>query len=1202
MVCTTPTPYARARKAYSALQHQRLKADCRDFLPAVLEQPPAIKTSVAEATSAKDVDTIRSLFPATCDTPLVQFVAGTADGAARKAIKVGVVLSGGQAPGGHNVIAGIFDGIKQWHKDSEMVGFLDGPHGVMNGNFVEITPEIMDGFRNTGGFDMLGSGRHKIETDQQFTDSLAVCQGIKLDGLVVIGGDDSNTNGALLAEYFKSKGSSTKVIGAPKTIDGDLKCPPHLPISFGFDTACRTYANQTANVAVDALSAQKYYHLVRLMGRSASNIALEVALITRPNICLLGEVVEQQKQSLQDITVDIANMVEERSKLGKDYGVIVVPEGLIEFIPEFNTLVAELNDKVEDCGDVTEEKVVAMLSPASATSFKHLPSFIRAQLLLDRDPHGNVQVSKIETEKLIAATVEAELEERRKKGTYKGKFSTQFHSYGYEGRAGMPTLFDSSYCYALGATAANLVANELTGLIASVKNLLAPPKEWECGGVPVTSLCVIERRKGKNKPVIRKALVELDGPLSQPYKAFTSIADKLRLTDSYRIPGPIQYDAAGCPTSMDIPITLQLELGKPLEQLMLNPKSEKMGKFIFAPQPLNSRSELQQWRTKREHRVPDSMKDFDLAAYRLEKGVSTKVMQDVETLEKHFTSVDAPVLKTVEVNKEPSAKRLRSRSRSEEDAVKLGPQKIGVVFCGRQAPGYHDLLSGLIDMIGSSGSLVGIVGGTLGLFDKHSVVLTKEMVKACQGSGGLELLGRTVDQIGSVEEREKARLACAELKLTGLVLVGGTRTHTDAAYLSEYFLKKGQSTAVVGVPFGIEGSMANDFVEASVGFDSSAKAMASLVGNTCVDGSSARKYYYFLKMMDGSSTGGKTPSSHIALEVALLTKPNLLILTEEVDDKRMSLRDVVDHVATIVEQRAAKGKNFGTIIVAEGLLAAIPEFRNLLSELADISSQTIVEVLPQLTGWSKALFETLPAFIQQQLMKERQSNAEMQLGQLDTAQLIADLVEVEMKARAKKGTYKGNYSSVSQYFGYQARCSMPSDFDSDYAYTLGGTAALLAAAGKSGYMAIVSDLAKPVEEWKTGGVPFTAMMKVDPVLPHEITEPLPRIFAECVDLKGNAFASWCKVRGDCAKEEMYENPGPIQLSGSTASTACNTIATRFSYVEELGRLSENIEDVASKCRPGCDARKLRVATQSLTTLNVILDELSGPLMATTDEQ
>lgn len=1181
-----PKPYTRSRQRYSPLQRERLAASCRDYCPAVLERFGVPVKQDAVPADPKDAETIKQLFPSTNDTPLVEFAIGAPEPPAglRDPVKVGVVLSGGQAPGGHNVIAGIFDGIKQWHPDSVMIGFIDGPHGVFTGNFVEITHEIMDSFRNSGGFDMLGSGRHKIETEEQFQNSMDVCSSINLDGLVVIGGDDSNTNGALLAEYFKANGCKTKVVGAPKTIDGDLKCPPHLPISFGFDTACRTYATLVGNVAIDALSTQKYYHIVRLMGRSASNIALEVALLTRPNACLIGEEVKQGNKSLRDITKDLADMIEMRSQAGKDYGVILLPEGLIEFIPEFEALIKELNDKLADPAEKpTEERVLAILSEENANVFKFLPDFIRAQLLLDRDPHGNVQVAKIETEKLLAATVSSELEHRRGEGSYGGSFKTQFHAYGYEGRAGMPTIFDASYCYALGATAAALLVNGNTGLLASVKNLLAPVKEWVCGGVPVTSLCVIERRKGKEKPVIRKALVEMEGDMAQPYQEFMKMREELKMKDYYSVPGPIQYDMVNCPTSTDVPLTLRLELGASLKPLVDIPEAMRMGQHLYTPQPAQARSDVQQWRMQRTHQVPEVLKQRHLGAVDVSKASPTIIdEQHVSYFRKFFsTMVEKPLVE------------FGSRDSIDEVSKEL---KVGVVFSGRQAPGCHDLLCGLVDMLASSegGKLLGFVGGTKGLCEKQVVELTPELCKAYAGTGGLELLGRTVDRLNTDEELEQARAACTELGLTGLVLVGGTRSNTDAAYLAEYFRKEKVPTAVVGVPCGIEGNMTNEFVETSIGFDSSAKAVAQLVGNTAIDGSSARKYYYFLRLMDGAGSGGRISSSHQALEVALQTKPNLLLLSEKVDAERMSLRDLVKDVAETVAMRSKDGLNFGTIIVAEGLLGAIPEFRSLISELESLPMPSPVEkVLPELTSWSRALFRSLPDFIQEQLLRERGSDAAIQMSQLETERLLATLVEEELKQQKNQGTYKGSFSPVCQFIGYQARCSVPSNFDMDYAYALGATSAILATTERSGYMAIVSNLSQPPERWVAGGVPLTAMLSVSSTAGDSL-QMRPSILPRQVDLEGAAFRSWWEQRIQCAKSELYENPGPIQFSGPTADTAALTITSKHSYVRELDSLNEALARLGKRCRPGADPKAVRVADKTLKLLHNILDELSGP--------
>ena len=1186
---TRPTPYNRARKAHSFMEKERMKADCKEYLPEVLLSGKAVKKE-AVAASPKDAEAIKKLFPNTWGIPLVEFEAGDAP-SEKDPLKVGVVLSGGQAPGGHNVIAGIFDGIKAWNKDSRMYGFLDGPHGVFSGNFVVITDEIMDGFRNTGGFDMLGSGRHKIETQEQFQDSMTVCNAIGLDGLVIIGGDDSNTNGAVLAEYFKANDCKTKVIGTPKTIDGDLKYPPNVPVSFGFDTACKTYATLVGNVAVDALSAQKYYHLVRLMGRSASHIALEVALLTRPNACLFGEEVAEGRQSLKDITMELADMIEARSKDGKDYGVILIPEGLIEFIPECNALISEINDKLAQPEiQPTQEAILSVLSKENAECFRYLPGFIRAQLLLDRDPHGNVQVAKIETEKLLAATVRNELENRRSSG-YTGTFSPQLHAFGYEGRACMPTIFDSAYCYALGYTASSLLVNGCTGLIASVKNLLAPCKEWQCGGVPITSLCVIEKRKGKEKPVIRKALVELTGALSQPFQFYKKIRDNLRVCDMYRIPGPMQFDMVNCEVSKDIPMTLQLELGRTWELQVPTEKPKRMGKFLFLPQAKKMRSELQRWRAlmineDRRHRLPAALAAFNANAVTVKKGEETSINADT-VVSRYFSEVHAPLLDIVP---------------TEERHAPIQDKKIGMVFCGRQAPGCHDLVCGLVDMLPRNlgNKVYGFVGGTYGLMDKQAVELTPELCDAFCGAGGLEMLGRTVDRINTKDEKEKAKSTCQELDLDGLVLVGGARTNTDAAYLAEYFKQNKVKTGVVGVPCGIEGSMVNEFVEASLGFDSATKAMSELVGNTAIDGSSARKYYYFLKLMDGSTTGGRNATSHAALEVALETKPNLLLLSEEVDDHRNNLREIVNGIADVISARADDGKNFGTVLIAEGLLAAIPEFRTLITELEGLPMpNTVDKVLPELTTWSAALFRSLPEFIQKELLLERQSNAALQLSQLETDRLMARLVQDELAHRKKKGTFKGSFSPVCQFLGYQARCSMPSDFDSAYAYALGGTAAVLAARSCNGYMAVISDLAHPVERWHCCGVPFTAMLQVAPQVPGESFRPRPGIFPRKVDLDAAAFSSWKEVRDSCAKEEFYENPGPIQLSGPSASRVTKTIVTRFSYLKELEGLQRNLEALRTRCRPGCHLRQVKVASGILTTLNTILDELSEHGVPTT---
>jgi pyrophosphate--fructose-6-phosphate 1-phosphotransferase len=500
-----------------------------------------IKSSIATAPNEK----INSLFPLTFSQTVLKGEKGEKRGA--KPLQIGVVLSGGQASGGHNVIIGIHDCLKQLHPNSRLYGFFDGPNGIISGKSKELTAELIAPYRNQGGFDMIGSGRTKIETEQQLSASLSVVQRMKLDGLVIIGGDDSNTNAAILAEYFLKHGCPAKVIGVPKTIDGDLK-NGYVATSFGFDTATKTYAEIIGNIARDALSAKKYYHFIKLMGRSASHIALECALATQPNLTLIGEEVAAKKMTLSQIVNEIADLIVKRAESGKEYGVILIPEGLIEFIPEIGILIKELNQILTSENSFSSSQ----LTSSSQSCFLSLPEHIRSQLLGTRDPHGNVQVSLIETERLL---IEAVAKELGKRGEYKGKFAPVPHFLGYEGRAGYPSCFDSKYCYALGFAAALLVDHGATGCMAFVSGIEKSIREWGIGAVPLTFLMHVEMRKGKEKPVIQKALVDLKG---KPFSYFQKHRDSWKLEDQYCYPGPIQFFGDKALTD-SVPISLTLE-------------------------------------------------------------------------------------------------------------------------------------------------------------------------------------------------------------------------------------------------------------------------------------------------------------------------------------------------------------------------------------------------------------------------------------------------------------------------------------------------------------------------------------------------------------------------------------------------------------------------------------------------------------------
>ena len=545
---------------------QRLRYNYEPKIPKVFAEPLSlIKPEIGEATHAQSNQAeLKEIFPHTYGMPIIRFVKGKSE-VEHKPLKFGVILSGGQAPGGHNVISGLFDALKKGNANSKLYGFLSGPEGLVKGRYVEIKKALIDKYRNTGGFDIIGSGRTKIETEEQIESSIKNVKKLKLDALIIIGGDDSNTNAAFLAKYFIQAKLDTKVIGVPKTIDGDLK-NQYIETSFGFDTATKLYSELIGNICRDVNSARKYWHFIKLMGRSASHIALECALKTQPNVCLIGEELAEKKVTLQQVTDYIVDIIVKRSQKGENFGVVLVPEGIIEFIPEMDELIEEINDiMAEKTSAFSKLKTFAgkkswlqkHLSKKAFALFDNLPENISLQLLMDRDPHGNVQVSRIETEKLLIDLVTRKITEMKKEGTYNGKFSTYAHFFGYEGRSAFPSNFDSDYCYTLGFTAFLLALNGFSGYIASVKNLTDEVEHWLPCGVPLSMMMNMERRKGKMTPVIKKSVVDLKG---KPFKTYEKNRDKWAVETLYRFPGAIQYfgDLEVC----DIPTkTLLLEKG-----------------------------------------------------------------------------------------------------------------------------------------------------------------------------------------------------------------------------------------------------------------------------------------------------------------------------------------------------------------------------------------------------------------------------------------------------------------------------------------------------------------------------------------------------------------------------------------------------------------------------------------------------------------
>ena len=523
---------------------QRVRAEYQPKLPKDLQGDVKVKFGEATESVANQAE-IKELFPHTYGLPIVQFENNDKPERVEEPFNVGIILSGGQAPGGHNVVSGIFDGLKKLNKENRLYGFLMGPSGFIDHQYMELTAGYIKDFRNTGGFDIIGSGRTKLEYPEQFDKGLKVLKELNIKALVIIGGDDSNTNAAVLAEYYKNIGADVQVIGVPKTIDGDLK-NKWIETSFGFDTACKVYSEVIGNIQRDCNSAKKYYHFIKLMGRSASHIALECALETQPNICLISEEILAKRMTLDNIVNYICYVIAERAKMGWNFGTVLIPEGLIEFIPSMKDLIAELNEVLVDHADELEGKtndekleiIPTFLTPVNADLYKSLPKHIALQLSLDRDSHGNVQVSLIETESLLSEMVARRLKEMKEQGQYSGKFAAQHHFFGYEGRCADPTNFDADYTYALGYNAAMLINAGLTGYMSSVRNLTDHTENWICGGIPITMMMNMERRNGELKPVIQKALVNLNG---RPYLTFASKRETLALNTLYQYPGPIQY-------------------------------------------------------------------------------------------------------------------------------------------------------------------------------------------------------------------------------------------------------------------------------------------------------------------------------------------------------------------------------------------------------------------------------------------------------------------------------------------------------------------------------------------------------------------------------------------------------------------------------------------------------------------------------------
>lgn len=1128
---------------FSPLQIER--RNWQPELPCVLKS--AVQAvpddSAASLSSPADSESLAKLFPHTSQQKYVRLEPSSNSSAweSHPPLRVGVVLSGGQAPGGHNIISGLFDYVKQCNPNSQLFGFLGGPHGIFTAKYREIDAEFMSRYRNLGGFDMICSGRHKIETDEQKSASLQVCKKLDLHGLVVTGGDDSNTNAAILAEYFKSVGSSTLVIGCPKTIDGDLK-NDYVETSFGFDTAIKTYSELIGNLCIDVATSQNRYHFVRLMGRSASNIALECALQTRPNLCFIGEEVQQQNRSLQSLVDELVDLVEKRAAEGKRYGIILLPEGLIEFIPEVGQCIREINDIVAH-----QEFDALKLSTANKAVFDSLPESIRTELLLERDPHGNVQVARIATEKLLILMTHAALEKKGKADI----FRPTAHYFGYEGRCAMPSNFDANYCYALGHTAGALVDLGLTGYMAVARDLHLPASQWKAAGCPLQSMMNIERRKGKEVPVIKKYLVELEKPM---FQMFCRVREAWKLGDFYRNPGPIQFKGP-CSNITNFSITA------PTEHDLLPPLPFNVTKFKNRYNFIKSEAYLSPLQRERLHAT---INVSPLLTKPRAKAVPGPRCPIYDQQGQKF------------VNRAFPLQCMRNKMRifnivDESFEAAETPShglRVGVVLQGQQAPGSANILHGIFErlkLIGSGGVLIGFKGIT-GLLEGNFIEISHEDLKLHFNQGGFELLGRTKATKAAMRTESglnKVLKTCQELNLDGLVMIGGQTSLTDAVLVSEHFLSNGCKTAVVGVPATQENNLRHSLIEACVGFDSTSKCYSSLIGNLLTDAASATKYWYFVRLM------GQVPS-HMVLEAAFQTHPNMTIISEKYFEADQSIFDVVKDIADVIAERADRGKNFGTILIPEGLVSQLPNLRQLLSELSTILRSTaesdfvklrtdLVDCLEtpgsrfiELAPWLQAMLKSLPLFFRIQLVQKSQ----IELSEVPTELLLSHMVELELAARKQRGLYSGAFSPVCHYLGFQGRSTMPSEFDCRLGLAHGYLSCIAVEAQLTGYVTSIRGLCGHPSTWKFSAVPIAAIMKVMPEREMSLYgREVPMVPCAEVDLQGKPYLAFDSASEQWEMEDHFCNPGPIQFGGVAAHFHNRTLfEEQHGYLEMLGQV------------------------------------------------
>eukprot|EP01054_Gregarina_sp_Poly1_P008019 Gregarina_sp_Poly_1__8018@NODE_45_length_17866_cov_75_803753_g39_i0_p2_GENE_NODE_45_length_17866_cov_75_803753_g39_i0NODE_45_length_17866_cov_75_803753_g39_i0_p2_ORF_typecomplete_len1377_score221_32PFK/PF00365_20/3e70PFK/PF00365_20/3_9e52_NODE_45_length_17866_cov_75_803753_g39_i0633510465 len=1198
-----------------------------------------------------DGEAISELYPHIFDQPALSVVPVISEDDAqkvlssRKSMRVGVVLSGGPAPGGHNVIAGVYDYIKKIHPESQLIGFMGGLDGFFNQDYILVDDELMTRFRNSGGFDMFWSGRGKVTPDDKNSAKRAALE-LDLKGLIIVGGDGSNSNAAILAEYFATEVPNCSVIGIPKTIDGDLKNVA-IEISFGFDTAAKTYSECIGNLCTDACCGQGVYHFVRVMGRSASHLVLECAMQTRPNLVFIGEEIEAKNVPLSALVEDTVQLVLDRAACGKNYGIILVPEGLIGFIPEMKVLIEELSQpKDSSSNEINPDD----LSENSRKLWFFLPDIIRTQLSGDREATGYVQVAKIATERLLILLVEEQL---AKRGFNMDEWNRMHHYFGYEGRCAMPSNFDANYCYNLGYTAGCLIEHHKNGYMALVRGLIHDPAQWEPSGVPFTKLMeMITIPGGVEIPGITRQLVNLE---SDSFRVLQSVREKWRVGDFYRCPGPIQFEGPVADIS-------NYTVCVPSAEELLSEDQEIRQRAAGGKPVIPGRySLLQKQRVEWTPPLPPLCQDINAACAEGTQYLPKDPYARRQILVSYPELCKTNNFTLQEVKSDPS----------KEITPNL---RIGVLFASRQSPGMMNIVWGIYQRLRMiNGQCFGFRGAA-GLLKGEATLVTDDILKPFKNLGGVEVLGRgTEHMLLKRENQKKVLVTCNELKLDGLVMIGSSLAMTEASMLTEYFIEKKAKTRIIGVPATASNNVLSDLIETNVGFDTASKLYSSLIGNILTDAASMPKYWHFVRLM------GRQPSNEV-LECALQTHPNVVIIAEEYGAGQKTLADVVNDIADVVCQRAdgstkrqshmgkikvKEVRNFGAVLIPDGLWHHLPTMRLLLKELDAIMAKALAEdevkeartdllrmsgyrhfagsqptliaaaglvdaptpsmasptvthyppsgshdYAAMLTPWSAAVWTSLPSFIQSEFLTV---NPELRDSFVETEVLLSQMVKAELQKRAAEGKYRGNFQAVCHYFGYQGRSAMPSNFDASLAYAHGHLAAICVESRITGHLTTIRGLCGEVSEWKLGAVPFNSLLTVIPIEQDMQVHPdlnmtrklnkqkdLPIIPNAEVNLNCKALR-WMKVaRRGWADQDRFCNPGPIQFWGH-ASTFYHRILheEQADYFHMLRNVQKFAKILEASCDFGVDETFLKsayVGLNSLLTLRFHSDDVLRAMM------